>query len=255
MIKFKSFVCEEEDLDIKYLKQVEKCSKFNIKSKEYETLDHKREIQHLFAKTWFPSFDLDQTIRGAMDLKKFNKLVDELRKINGAGLLALHKYVFPGVGPGEVLMYFLLDKAHLGGGSSAGVDLVIGSKKFEVKAVTVSKDGYASNFKLGGTFSIAHILTGIQELNVKIGGKKGSSEIGKQVIEKIRKKFPKELKKLETEFRNVSYKNYFSKEEIIFVDNTRKAQIGNIIAIKQVKKNEIFLERVTSGTIKPTVKL
>jgi hypothetical protein len=35
----------------------------------------------------------------------------------------------PGVGPGEATLYLLTQEGVLGGGSSAGVDLIVGNKK------------------------------------------------------------------------------------------------------------------------------
>ena len=127
------------------------------------------------------------------------------------------------------------------------------SNKYEIKSVNVSTDNHAYNFKLGGTFSISDIMSDIQKLNETVNGKK-KSEVTIGDINKIKSKAPKEWKAIEQRYRDVTYKNYFSKESIMFIYNTGP-NLGTIASIKKVKKNEIFLERVTSGTIKPRVKL
>ena len=48
------------------------------------------------------------------------------------GFSSIYKYNIKGVGPGEVMLYFLLNNGHLGGGSSAGVDIVDAAGSFEV---------------------------------------------------------------------------------------------------------------------------
>jgi hypothetical protein len=48
--------------------------------------------------------------------------------------------------------------------------------------------------------------------------------------------------------------NYFKGHKVIFINNS-PSNLGKIEAIKEVKKSDVIIERVTSGTIKPKVKL
>jgi hypothetical protein len=46
------------------------------------------------------------------------------------------------------------------------------------------------------------------------------------------------------------------KAEVIFMNNsTSSAKMGNIEAIKKVKAEDVTIERVTNGTVKPRIKL
>lgn len=240
------------NLDMDFIRRAEKVTAFNLTAKDFETLEYKREIQYLFNKNFFPNFDLSKTIKG-VDMRKLNNLISSLRSNDMQNFVKMHKYPLKGVGPGEATMFFLVDDGHLGGGSSAGVDFVVGSKKYEIKAVDVSSDGFAYNFKLGGTFPISDIVRDLQDLQKRAGYGSGA-EVNKGTIAKIRANFPAELKDIESRFVDRSYENYFKNHDIIFIRNTTN-KIGDIVAVKKIKKEEIFLERITSGVAKPTVKI
>ena len=242
-----------EDLDREFMKNAVRVTSFNLSAKDFETLTHKKEIQELFRTYFFPTFDLSKCLN-KMDATKMNTLVDELKSIDRTMFTKMHKYNLKGVGPGEVTMYFLLNNAHLGGGSSAGVDLVDGSTKYEIKSVDQSGDKkYVMNFKVGGTFSISDVVTGIQKL-AKEKGVASGSEISITKIRTLRDKYAKEFKPLEDMFIKLTYDNYFKNHDIIFIKNSTKA-LGEIIAVKRVKKTDITIQAVTSGTIKPLIKL
>ena len=257
MKTFNTFITEKKmaqdmDLDMDFLRRAEKVTSFNLTAKDFESLKHKREIQYLFNKNWFPDFNLKDTVKG-VDATRLNQRIRQLRTNDPKNFEKMHKYPLKGIGPGEATLYFLIDDGHLGGGSSAGVDLVVGSKKYEVKAVNITSNNEATNFKLGATFSTSSIITGIQRLK-KEAGLGAGSEVNKTELEKIRQKFPTELAKFEQDYVNLAYNNYFKSHEIIFIRNTGR-NIGDIEAVKKVGKKDIRLERVTSGVIKPVVKL
>ena len=239
------------NLDMDFIRRAEKVTAFNIVTKDFETLKFKKEIQYLINKNWFPEFDLKNTMNG-VSKDRLNTIIQSLRGSNKSNFLKLHKYPLKGIGPGEATLFFLIDDAKLGGGGSAGVDLIVGSNKYEIKAVDITSDGYATNFKLGATFSTADIIRELQDLKKQTGG--AGSEVNKSELEAIRKKFPGDLARIEKDYIDRSYNNYFKNHDIIFIRNST-GKIGDIEAIKKVEKKEISLERVTSGVIKPKVKI
>lgn len=257
MKKFRKYLVESEavadlsGLDMEFIRRAEKVTAFNLTTKDFESVKNKQEIQYLFTKNFFPTFDSSNFL-DKVDKTLLNNRIDTLKNKYKVNFSKLHKYPLKGVGPGEATMYYLINNAHLGGGASAGVDLVVGSKNYEIKAVDVSRDGYAKNFKVGGTFSLASIISGLQNLKQQVGG--SGSEVNTGDLNKIRSQFPRDLAKLEQEYIDLTYNNYFSKEEIIFIYNSGP-NLGKVAAVKNVKKSDIKLERVTSGTIKPLVKL
>lgn len=240
-------------MDNEFIQNALRITSFNLSAKDFESLKHKKEIQYLFGVHFFPKFDLSKTIKD-IDKNKLNKLITELKSIDKVMFTKLHKYNLKGVGPGEVTLYFLVDDAHLGGGSSAGVDLIVGSNKYEIKSVDITGDGkYAKNFKVGGTFSLSSVVTGIQKL-AKEAKLTTGSEISVVKIRTLREKYPLEFGRLEEEYKDLTYNNYFKAHDIIFMRNST-SKIGDIAAIKRVKKEDIIIESVTSGTIKPFVKI
>lgn len=242
------------DLDTGFLRQAQKITSFNIKATDFQSLKYKKELQYLFWFHFFPKFDLSKTT-DTIDKNKLNNLISDLKRQDQDMFSKLHAYNLKGIGPGETTIFFLVNTAQLGGGSSAGADILIGSTKYEVKAVTVSSDRMASNFKLGGTVPLSDIIMDLNALRekLKLGGTR--TEINGGVIQSMKDKSPKEFAGIEEKFREVAYNNYFKHHEVIFINNGPGAKLGMIEEIKKVQKKDIMLERVTSGTIKPRIKL
>jgi hypothetical protein len=86
-----------------------------------------------------------------------------------------------------------------------------------------------------------------------LGGTK--TEIAGGIIAEIKQKAPNDYETIEQQYAKITYDNYFKNHEIIFINNASGAKLGNIEAIKQVTLKDIIIERVTSGTIKPRIKL
>lgn len=240
-------------MDDAFLKRALKVTSFNLFAKDFESLDHKEEIQHLFNVHFFSS-GTPKFITGALTETNLRAAINKLRVIDAGNFQSLHTYNVKGVGPGEVTLYYLINKAHLGGGSSAGLDLVVGSKGYEIKAVDASPQGYVNNFKVGGTFSLADIIQRVAALKKK--AKLGAgAEINSGQLQKIYEKYPKELQSCYDDFATITYDNYFKNHDIIFLSNKNGGgyQLGDVIRIMRVQKKDIRFERITSGTIKPRV--
>jgi len=258
MKSFKGFLKEDmsvSDLDMEFIGRAMRVTSFNLTSKDFESLRNKKEIQHLFNLNFFPNFKMNETLN-KVNKSRMNKVIATLRKENSSNFENLYKYNIKGVGPGEVMLYFILDNGHLGGGSSAGLDLVVGGKGYEVKAVDYSPQGYVNNFKVGGTFSLAEIMRGVQDLK-KAAGMGTGSEVNGAHLKEIEKQYPDEIKRYYEMYADITYKNYFRNHEIIFLSNKRGGgyNLGDVIDVKQVKKEDILFERITSGTIKPRIKM
>jgi len=263
MLNFRKFLYERanvggEELDLEFLRKAERVTSFNIVTKDFESLSYKKEIQHLFNKHFFPKFDLSNTVN-RIEKNELNKLITELKTEDSRMFSKLHNYNLKGVGPGEATLFFLVNNAHLGGGSSAGVDLIVGSEKFEVKAVQVTRlDGspVAYDFKLGGTVRLDDITQRLVKLlNFhKMAGSR--TEIKKSTINILRNDEDKQIDfaSIEDSYRKRAYE-YFKNHKVIFINNSKTAKQGNIEAIKNIKEKDIMIERVTSGTIKPMVVL
>lgn len=252
-----------KELDIEFLNRAQKITSFNLKTADFETMKYKAEIQHLFHRHFFPKFDLGKTISGDITMNAANKIIKELKSIDKAAFSKLHFYNLKGVGPGEATLFFICDKAILGGGGSAGVDVIIAGSKYEVKAAQYSKaTGTVYGFKLGGTVPLGDMVTKAVALKNQLGmttAGKGQNEVNKSQIEAIRKKFPRDWKAIEMQYAKVAYR-YFGTTPVIFINNNGTggrltADGGEIVAIKKVTLNDIQIDTITQGTIKPRVKI
>lgn len=242
-------------MDLEFINKAQKVTSFNLDAKDFQTLKYKEEIQYLFNTHFFPKFDIKKYTINGVNINKLNNAISVLRSQDASMLANLHGYNLKGIGPGEATLFFLINNAHLGGGSSAGVDLIAGSEKFEVKAVKISADKFISDFKVGGTVPLSDIITSLNKLreDLKLGGTK--TEMSGGIMSSMKEKAPREFEKIQKQYAKVTYDNYFKNHEIIFINNAAGPRLGNIETIKQVTMGDIFIERVTSGTIKPKIKV
>lgn len=242
-------------MDRNFIRRATKITSFNLTSADFQSLKYKKEIQHLFGFYFFDDFDIATASTQQVNAQKFNSLITILKNINKEQFKYVHNYNLKGIGPGEVTLYLLCQSAYLGGGSSAGVDLVAGNEKYEVKAVKISADNIASDFKLGGTVSLSKIITDLNDLRIslRLGGT--TTEMSGSIINQMKKMAPKEFAKVESAYAALA-EEYFDSHKTIFINNSSSLdKMGRIEAIKRVSKNDIMIDRVTSGTVKPKIKL
>lgn len=249
------------DLDLKYIKKVERITKLNLSPSDFFSTKYKKEIQFMLAKRYFPDFDLRKTIN-TVDATQLNRLIADLKRINNTAFINnLHKMEnMPGIGPGEATMYFLVNTAYLGGGTSAGLDLFDARGKYEVKGARISTDNVATNFKLGTNVPLVDLIVRLNELREELKLDGSNAEIKGSIIQKIKSEAPIEFKKIEEEYARRAYDTYFKNKNTIFVNNNETpSKAGLIEAMIQVNEDNIEIERVTrsagSTTIKPKVRL
>jgi len=268
MNRFKGYLKEMaefkvSDLDAEFIRRATKVTSFNLKGADFESLDHKAEIQHVIQTYWFPKFDLKNTMRG-LNVNKINNAIDQLKKADRFYFDKLYDWQPKGVGPGEVLLYFLINDAVLGGGTSAGIDVKIGGKNYEVKAANLTGDGKSVyGFRLGGTVNVSQEVRQAIDMKEKLGfttAGKGQGEVNKTQITAIQKKFPKEWESIRKSYVDKAYK-YFAGQTVIFFNNNRSTggkltrAAGNLAAVKKVKKDDIEIDVITQNSIKPRVKI
>jgi hypothetical protein len=272
-------VNEEEEAFIDGLRMdfINKCSvnnAFKIDNKDLQSTEFKSEIRFLICRKYFPDLQTsDIFLSKITTAKALNQSLDIIQALDAKALKELLQLnAGSGLGPGEALLYFLLDNATIGGGSSAGVDVIDNGTKYELKAVKLrKKDMMLNEFKLGGTVDISDIQSRIMRLkkamleelpNVKEGEKTG---INDQHLKAFKNKKIKQLiedrddltswEELEKEFQELAYDEYFNAHPIIFMGSqgSNSKEMGRVFAIVQVQKKDIRIHQVTSSTIKPGV--
>ena len=265
MRTFKNHIVEEAlndlstpfELDRKFIRSaMSKITQLNLSAKDFESLENKAEIQYLITTTYFPEFDWKKLNMKGFDTKKLNDMVAELR--SQSMFSKFYAWTPRGVGPGEVMFYYLVNDAKLAGGKEGG-DLRIGNNTYEIKSATISwAQKAASGFRLGGTFKMPGLMKDVFDLlektpeAVKLGKEK--SGINKKQMAVLLKKYPREMKKIMDEWKRTVHSKYFSKYDFIFTDNTSKTRKGEIAYAGPINPNMIDTDSVTQGEFKPIIR-
>jgi len=248
-----------KDLDTAFLQRAQKITSFNLSPADFITLNHKSEIQYLFHTHFFPKFDLTKTLKGAPDTNKLNQLIRALKSENAANFSAMHNYNLKGVGPGETTLFFLCDKGHLGGGASAGLDIVINNKGYEIKAGNLSRDNYFSGFKLGGTVPLDKIVSAATELrdrdkNIKAKGNERNGVNGTQ-IKMIEEKYKDEwVKNCVKPYIKLAHQYLTKNPLILMINTTPAARKGEVFFIGTIRQDQVEIDVISQGTVKPKIK-
>lgn len=214
---------------------------FNLDRKLFQSLDYKEQIQELFKTNWFKGINSLEI----KDLNDFYKLNDVISDIKNDEMLfnRLFHYPLKRTGNGEVLLYLLIQNSYLSSSRTPGRDIVVDNIDYEVKNCIVSNkyknnNIYFSNFKLGHSFCVRNIINNIENYFGKIP--KGSE------MDTARNN--EDFLKMEEVYREIVYNEYFSKNNMIFIDKN-----GYIHFVGKVNKEQIFIDTITEGTIKPMI--
>ena len=229
---------------------------FNLKLSDFQTLKYKEVIQEIFSEHFFPDVDITDLAANGFDMNRINKSIKILKNSNMQLFEYLHKYGKNyEFGPGEVTLFCLINDATLGGGS-VSVDLTTQTGKYEVKGSQISRNGYAYDFKTGGTFSVDEVKNALVDLNKKHGLGGSAASMASSILDTLKKLEPAAYAEIEKRYAELTYDNYFSKHKVIFVNNNESnATRGLVEAFKYVDKKDISIERITSNVIKPKVLL
>ena len=257
-MNFENFLTEMSatvaDLDLEFIKRAEVVSSFNVTGADFSSTKYKKEIQYLITKHFFPNFDISNTASTFQE-SAVNSVISMLKSESSTKFETLLSWTPKGVGPGEVLLYYIIDDCSLGGGSSAGVDITSGNTGYEVKAADLNKDGYFVNFRLGGTANIGAPLTAASEIKTALGLKGRATEINKADMAAIAKsRFAQRwVEEVEAPYKKVAYE-YFKGHDTIFIINKTPKSIRGQCFAKTIGPNDVELDVVTGGTIKPKIR-
>ena len=244
-------------LNKKYIREAEKAKSFDIDARDLQDLKHKEEIRHLIEKHILKT-DKSIIFQNHVNQLSLNTIITQLKtNSNFDALYNLYNDPKKGIGPGEVMLFYILTKAVLGGASSKGVDLIIGSDQYEIKSakIPLSKNE-ATGFSLGSSIRGIDVIK--REL-FKLGKQcnltvSSVDNIPTSVINDIRSKAPAELKAIEKKFGELCVEQYFSGHSTIFLYNSTMSK-GKIAAIKIVTADDITINLVGSRGIEPKIKL
>lgn len=272
MERFKTYLKEMAminvaDLDADFLKRAQRITSFNLDGSDFTSLKYKAEIQHLFHIHFFPKFNLDETIKGKPTARAINEVVKKLKRENARNFNALHHYNLSGIGPAEATLFFIIDDAHLKGGASKGIDLVIGANNYEVKAADYSAargetKKFFKNFKLGGTIPLESIVSKAFKIRdtdskIKAMATERNGVSGGQIKAILADSMlgPQWKREVETPYIKLAH-DYLSKNDLICMINKTPAAIkGECLYVGKPRLNQVHLDVVSQGTIKPKLEI
>jgi hypothetical protein len=230
----------QTDLDFDFIRRAEKVTKFNISVNDLKP-ELQPSVRYLFIKNQFPNFGKKDMFVKSFNITKLNVAIKALKKENFTHFYNMYQFDQSGIGPGELMLYFLIDGSRVGGGSSAGVDLIVGNKEYEAKSVELNIGRQAiEGFKLGGTGELAPIIAAAQKLKKKY----------REELE------PREMAKIKANYTKVAG-DYFGKTNIVFMYSKSASgkKVGEIIAAGKIDGKSVQMQTITSGTIKPSIPL
>jgi len=255
-----------EELDLEFLAAARNCNSFNLPNGAFESTEKKQEIRNLISTAWFDGAHLET--HATFDKDSYQSAVNQIRNLNAKSFLKLYFYDKTGIGPGEILTYIIFDDVSLGGGKSAGLDIVSSNGGFEMKSVQPSfkagdiygKGVFVSNFKLGGTISLGKIMVELEDLKkeaTKIDKKMGKAkEVGLTHYAFFAEHFPTRWKKVLSAYQTAAF-GYFKGHELFCTTNKASGnfRVGDVLLLGKVTKKQILMGNMTSGTVKPILRI
>lgn len=255
----------QTDLDFDFIRRAEKVTKFNISVNDLKP-ELQPSVRYLFIKNQFPDFGKKDLFIPRFSVPGLNKAIKELKKENFTHFYNMYQFDQSGIGPGELMLYFLIDGSRVGGGGSAGVDLIVGGKEYEAKSVELRVGTQMiEGFKLGGKGELAPIMSAAQALKKKYedemvkankGSKNAISEINQAQLKRLEQLEPKAMADIKKKYTKVA-SDYFGSTNIVFMYSKSASgkKVGEIIAAGKITPGTVQIQSITSGTIKPSIPL
>jgi len=270
MLRFKTYdmiqemsMAAQTDLDFEFIRRAEKVTKFNISVNDLKP-ELQPSVRYLFIKNQFPKFGKKDLFLRDFNVSGLNRAIKELKKENFNHFYNMYQFDQSGIGPGELMLYFLIDGSRVGGGGSAGVDLIVGNKEYEAKSVELNVGRQAiEGFKLGGKGELAPIMAAAQALKKKYpeemkvankGKANAISEINQSQLKKLEELEPAAMARIKRQYTKVAG-DYFGDTNIVFMYSKSASgrKVGEIIAAGKIAKGTVNMQTITSGTIKPSI--
>lgn len=238
------FTAEQQE----YINKALGVRSFNISKNDFKFTKRKEEIRHVFQSQYFPGFD-SSILSDDIDIGYLNSVIKKLKTYQSFDNL----FKYEGFGPGEVLLYFLVDSAELQGQNSAGKDVRARGGMYEVKAPKISSDKkFAYDMRFGGTINTADLFMELR----KLASKFSINDFGAPSIKVIKSRANDEFTDIQNRFAKRVYKDYFAGHQtIIFNNNDSKSDVGYVQSIKQIKQEDIEIYRYTQNNFKLSIHL
>ena len=244
-----------------FIKRVTSVTGLNVKESDFQTLEYKNVLRMLYIQHIIPELgkalkiNPDGTYTGIKTITKeaLNSKINILR--SSPKYMDLFQTKPGGTGPGEIVIFLLVDKAVLSGGSKS-YDITAGNLHYEVKSVNITSNGKLYGFATGSTVSAAQYAMGaLKELGKSLGMNITGNSINVSQLQQIRQKAPDQYNDIEKIYKK-GVAEYFAKHPTIFFgsQSSNSSNRGTVLCMKNVKEEDISIHEVSLNTVKPYVK-
>jgi hypothetical protein len=237
------------DNENKFIAKALAVTRFNLNESDFITNDNQRSIRHLYSLNLLP--DLSDHYTSTVNATNLNRSISKLR--TNSNFEAVVKTKYGQQGPGEVLMYLLVNGAKLAGQGQGG-DLRVNNRMYEIKGAKKNKDDQYVDFNLGGTVAESDIISRIFLLGMKekIITTQSRTEFNSTNMKQLRASDSNDdLIALEQLYAKRAYK-YLSKYDMMFISTAAKTY-GTILEVCNVPAARIQIERISQGRIRPAI--
>lgn len=237
-------------------------SRFSFQTSDFNltNLKYKDTIRSIFFDNWFPKIDKKGAIVDKVSMASLNRSIQLYKKANPQKFDLLYNYDLRGLGPGEVLLYLIVNDSHLGGGSSAASDLIIGSSTYEIKSSKRNVGGgFYHDFRFGKTIDDDAIKGELLALGKKSNlinqniTNSSSLAIPGTKMKEIADKNKEEFEDIEKRYCSI-VKKYLGNTSLVVFDRNdgliKFSEKGN-----SFKENDVGIYRIATGTIEPLIRV
>ena len=171
------------------------------------------------------------------------------------------------IGPGEVLLYLLVEGSELVG-QGDDRDLRVNGRGYEIKGVKIGSflgsEGSGVfppnsrcyvDFFFSGKFATSKYVQDILKLANENGIEstaRSKGEFNKTLMNRLRTAAPEEMAEIENEYGRAASQYT---DSMIFIGNTPGREFGNVFEVGRIPASRIRIERITQDRAKPAILL
>ena len=238
---------------IAYKNNAARVTRINIADADTYVVTYKEAIRELISQHITP-VNWKRATTNKVTVTDINACIRDITSQRGVDINKIYNYKIKG--PGEFLLFLIINDAVLMPDKEAEIDMKVGlgsaQKSYQIKSYATS-DELVRDLRIGG-IEISSFATELLALKVKAGITDTNPGVTQTQIQRIKAKSPElatEFTSIEKRWADHIYEQYFKKVDFIFLDSGGKI----VKSIKSVKPEDILLQRYDSGIMRPTIKI
>lgn len=241
----------QRNYDSKYVKSALRVTSVNINKQDFYSLTRKNDIREIFKRLYINEtkdfkWDWSRVTTNRVAASDLNRSIGGLKPHSDFNFI----YNYPTKGPGEVLLYLLINDAILKDDKSGRVDMTVNGETYQVKSVQIGQE-FITDFRTGSSVYVADLVNELQQLKQSLGIPSSAYDIPPNMIKEIKAKAETQFNAIETEYAKRAYESYFENLNIIFLNGSKK----EVYDVKKVQQKDIFIYRFTMQAFAPKLKI